>query len=288
MQFIFHLSKCFVTNYGLFGGIVHGQSGIITPRSEVTEVSPQLQKHSNSHFDTDPSPVNCSRLFEMLDLLRISLWTQWSICFAGRFNRFLKRCEMVPGYFWLTGLSGSRWRLNKRAEGLMKGCCHFTGGEQTKSEACKVMCWGQVLEQLWALCRGISGKKWSTTTTTSRQEVSRFWTTHWQMWHKTLWRSRQKDAVGYRVVLLLSCSTLYCLLRDLQHLHVALQVGQRQGRLNALWPQLKIFYQRLKWTQKWEDKVSERETKEVKEAILERTRDGKSPVNPHRRQGQVS
>lgn len=58
-----------MTNYGLFGGIVHGQSGIITPRSEVTEVSPQLQKHSNSHFDTDPSPVICSRLFEMLDLL---------------------------------------------------------------------------------------------------------------------------------------------------------------------------------------------------------------------------
>lgn len=55
-----------MTNYGLIGGIVHGESGIITPWSEV---SPQLQKHSNSHFYADPSPIICSRLFEMLDLL---------------------------------------------------------------------------------------------------------------------------------------------------------------------------------------------------------------------------
>lgn len=137
-----------------------------------------------------------------------------------------------PTYFWLAGLSGSfqSRQIHERLRSLHRW--------RTKVWSLQSLCRGHLWSSFDALCSG-KIEKWSTTR--SPPDLSPFWITHWQMWHKTLWWSHR--GFSRIVILSLSCSTLYCLLWDLQHVHAALQLSQRQGGLNTLWLQLEILYQ---------------------------------------------
>lgn len=148
-QFIFSscLNKCFLTNYGLFGGTLH-------LKIVCFKESRSLGWHwSYSVWVLDCKnirmPILMPTLLLSLPILCYSLNCTWSTSISLRTQSSTRfACRKVQhrskgvkwrgplASFWLAGLSGSHRHLSKRAEGLMKGCCHFTGGEQ-KSEACK-------------------------------------------------------------------------------------------------------------------------------------------------------
>lgn len=247
-----------LTNYGLFEETLHVKIGALGCFKKYLSWYWSCSVWAlNAHCDTDPSPVFAhsplnSWLYEMLDLVSPFGHNHLPGLLTGRLNR--SKVWVWCG-LWLLLTGRAFYFSHQRTEGFMKDTSEVEN-KSLKLAECVHRGWR------WNSFDGLCGGNSKNGQWQEAIQNRLFLEQHIDRRDIKDCGDHTKDAAGY--MLLLSCSSLYCLLWDLQHVYAALQLSQRQGGFNTLWLQLKIFYQLLKWQDRWENMLSKREMKRVK------------------------